>query len=311
MPDLALSTMYFQRWPTATDLAPFFAAGHDMGFTAFELSHILAPETVAALPAGRERITVVHHPCPRPADYRGAQAFTAGEADERSRAAAALDGSIATAARLGAGVVVLHLGRVEDDAAGSLARLRFEVDSRCQAGQAATPAYAPAREALAEAVARAEPAHLERAAAALAGPAARARAAGIRLAIETGYHADELPTPVGMRHLLAATDRDVVGAWLDTGHVGAQVARGLVTFDEWFAATRGRLLGAHYHDLVGLRDHLLPGMGGLDFPAITRQMPVGSLATLEVDWYFQPAEVTAGANHLRMALATGEASGSA
>jgi sugar phosphate isomerase/epimerase len=308
MPDLALSSMYFQRWPAAADLAPFFEAGHAMGFAAFELSHILSPATVAALESGRERISVVHHPCPRPADFRDAHALTALAADDRARATAALAGSIASAARLGAAVVVLHLGRLEDDAAGSLARLRFEVDSRCLAGQTAIPPYAPALQALSDAVARAEPAHLERALAALAGPVELARSAGLRLGIETGYHADELPTPAGMRALLAASDPGVVGAWLDTGHVGAQQARGLASFDDWFAATSGRLLGAHYHDIVGLRDHLLPGMGSLDFAAIARRMPPDALATLEVDWYFQPAEVMAGAEQLRAALRAGEAS---
>jgi sugar phosphate isomerase/epimerase len=300
-PPLALSTMYFQRWPDQGDLAPFFALGRDLGFEAFELSHILDPPTVAALDRRGARITTVHHPCPRPAGGRPAGQITATDSAERARASAALHQTIATAARLAAPVVVLHLGRA-DDPAGAIGRLRFELDSRFRACQRGEARYEAARVALTAAVAAAEPAALERALDALAQPLAAAQAAGVRLAVETGYDPDELPTSNGMRTILAACPRAQLGAWLDTGHVGAQLNRGLTTFEAWFEAVGDRWLGVHYHDLVGLRDHLVPGAGMLDFAAIAAAVPPTSQATLEVDWYHEPAEIAAGAALIRAVL---------
>ena len=48
---LALSSMWFQRWPDRRDLRPFFEAGASMGFEAFELSHDLPPEALEPLHA--------------------------------------------------------------------------------------------------------------------------------------------------------------------------------------------------------------------------------------------------------------------
>ena len=55
---LALSSMYFQRWPDMGDLRPFFAAGRAMGFARFELSHDLGPEAIGRLAPGDVRIAV-------------------------------------------------------------------------------------------------------------------------------------------------------------------------------------------------------------------------------------------------------------
>jgi sugar phosphate isomerase/epimerase len=105
-----------------------------------------------------------------------------------------------------------------------------------------------------------------------------------------------------MARLLGALSAEPAGAWLDTGHIGAQAARGMAGFEDWWAAVGGRWLGAHFHDVVGLRDHLAPGAGSLDFEALGAALPPGILATLEVDWYLQAEEVLAGAGHLRAAL---------
>jgi sugar phosphate isomerase/epimerase len=292
--------MYFQRWADQDDLTPFFEAGRAMGFRAFELSHILSPAAVATVDPARVAISAVHHPCPTWAGPAG-PSLTAVDLAARRQAAAALVASVETAARVGAGAVVVHLGRLPDPD-GQLARWRFELVSRHRAGQAGRARYQAVRDALAGAVAAAEPACLERLLPVLAAPAERAAALGVALGIETGYDPDELPTPAGAARLLAAFPAAVLGAWLDTGHVAARSALGLGSFEAWFEAVGGRWLGAHHHDALDLRDHLVPGDGTLDFAGIGRRLPRGALATLEVDWYYEPAEVVAGARRLRAAL---------
>ncbi len=294
-PVLALSTMYLQRWSEADGLEPFLATARRLGFAAIELSHILPSEMLRQLPDAELLVTTVHHPCPRPAGWRDAHSLTSADAVAREQAAAALSETIATAERLGATAVVLHLGQLEDDAFGTGRRLRFELEARQRAGRRETDAYGDVlrrfiawRDAL-------EPPTLERAWAGLRPLLEQARASGIRVGLETGYHPHELPSPAGMAQLLqvAAGEgwSDTVGAWLDTGHVGAQDALGTAPWSDWWTAVGGNWLGTHLHDHVGLRDHLVPGMGVLDFRDLRGRLPAGAAVTLEVDWYFGEDEV--------------------
>lgn len=296
---IALSTMYAQRWPDARDLTPFFDAGRAMGFEAFELSHILSPAAVARVDPSSTPIVAVHHPCPRADDADAA--VTDGSAARRAVAERQLRDSIDTCAALGAFAVVVHLGRISDgDGAGR--RLSFEVENRYRAGSSRTQAYEAARGRLDGFIARCEPGVVDRALAALEPVVAHASRQGVRLGLETGRDSLELPTPTGMHRLLDAFPRDVVGAWLDTGHVGAQANLGRSTFDDWFDAVGDRWWGVHCHDVVGLRDHLIPGLGSIDFAAVARRIGRVAVVTCEFDYYFAPDEVVAGASVVREAF---------
>ena len=296
---LALSTMYAQRWPDAPahDLEPFFAAGRALGFERFELSHILGNEAVERVVSDGHRIEIVHHPCPAGAPLEPGDEFTSVDPEARLRAARGLERSLETAARVGAKVVVLHLGRASD-AEGEIRRLCFELTARFHSGGIASPQARAARERLQQLMDEVEPASVDRALEALTQPLAVALRIGVSVGIETGYHPDELPTPEGMRAILGATDPDVLGAWLDTGHVGARAALGVASGRSWWTVVGERWLGAHLHDVVGLRDHLAPGTGTVDFQQVLSSLPAGCPLTCEFDWYLHPDEVLAGARHL-------------
>jgi sugar phosphate isomerase/epimerase len=105
-----------------------------------------------------------------------------------------------------------------------------------------------------------------------------------------------------MAWLLDTLSDDPLGALLDTGHVGAQANLGRFGFDDWHGAVGDRWLGVHCHDVVGLRDHLVPGMGGVDFDQIAGIVPPGAIVTCEVDWYFAEDELRAGLRVLRRAF---------
>lgn len=304
---LALSTMYFQRWLDQRDLGPFFALGRELGFGAFELSHILAPTTVAAIEPGTARITAVHHPCPRPPDLEPGDDLCAAAPEARARAAAALTTSLQTAARLGAGAVVLHLGTIQDDAERTGGRLRFELENRHRAGDRGSAAFSDALARLEDFVAAREPEHLARALPILETALALAERLDLRLGLETGAHCLELPGPEGMRRLLERFDTPALGAWLDTGHVALQAELGRPGFAAWFDAVGPRWVGAHYHDALGLRDHLPPGRGRLDFDGIEAGLPRAILRTYEVDWYWTPEELLAGKAQLERVLARARA----
>jgi sugar phosphate isomerase/epimerase len=126
-----------------------------------------------------------------------------------------------------------------------------------------------------------------------------AQSKGILLSLETGYQLRELPRPAGMRILLDALAPRGLRAWLDTGHVAAQYALGFAGFEDWFSVVGDRWAGVHVHDCVGLRDHLVPGSGAIDFRSLLPQLPPKCHWTLEVDWYHSPEEVMSGVSHLR------------
>jgi len=295
---LALSTMYFQRWVDRGDLGPFFSLGSQMEFTQFELSPVLSPDALAEVDPSEVSIAAVHHPCPRPRAFDPGDRLTAADPAARARAAELLGRTIETAARLGAPAVVLHLGRVEDTPDEMIRRLRFELESRYRAGQRAGGRYAAVLDRLKACLVERAPPHLQHALEALPPVLEMARRHGVRVGLETGYYADDLPGPLGMAELLDALGSEGLGAWLDTGHVGAQVNLGLERIEDWFGAVDGRWLGVHLHDVVALRDHLVPGLGELDFAAIGRNLPPTAIRSCEVDWYFTPEEVVRGVRHL-------------
>lgn len=312
----ALSTMWHQRFPTPADLRPFFTAARAMGFDRFELSHTHPSDALATIPP-EIVIASVHHPCPNdgPLALGPGDDATSPDPAARARWRDALRRTIETARRLGAGAVCAHLGGAHDE---TVRQLWFELHSRYQAGQADSPRYGQALAELRARLAEVEPAAIERAAAVLSGVVDDLRSAGVALGVETGYHAWELPTAGGMAALLAAIDAAVpgaalgpdavIGAWLDTGHVGAQVNVGTATFDGWFEAVRGidaRWVGVHWHRVVGVRDHLAGVWGRSEAAAVLAGIQSagrGVHHTLEVDWYFDPSEVEEAARSLRAAL---------
>lgn len=291
---IALSTMYFQHWREPADLPGFAAAAREMDFDGIELGHVVEADALARLKPGTTPVPAVHHPCPAVPGGPAAGSPLAETGEERRAAADAVLATLATAERFGAATVVLHLGRAIGPGAGRARRLAFEVASRYRAGQKGSARYESAVAELSALLGELDLALAATAADALVPLLARARSMGIRLALETGYHPDELPRPAGMRRLLQDLGREGLAAWLDTGHVGAQANLGLTGFDEWFHAVGDRFAGAHVHDAVGLRDHLVPGTGHLDLAAALRQLPAGALLTCEVDWYFDRAEVREG-----------------
>jgi len=297
---LALSTMYAQRWPHAIDdnLGPFFDAGRQMGFERFELSHVLGERAVESLGSDTPRIASVHHPCPRAGSGMARASLVAELEGERRAAEELLGRTIDVAARLKAEAVVLHLGAIDATSSVDLGRATFELRSRYAAGQSSAPEYADVAQRLLRALSDIEPRLLDRAEGPLRRSIARAADRGVVLALETGYDPLELPSAEGMRRLLDGLAELGLAAWLDTGHVGALANLGLTSFDAWWEAIGGRLAGVHLHDVRGLRDHLAPGAGDLDFRSIARRIPAAACLTCELDWYLTPNEVVRGADHL-------------
>ncbi len=110
--------------------------------------------------------------------------------------------------------------------------------------------------------------------------AGSARTLGVRVALENVWER----TPEELERLVDALPRGSVSVCLDTGHVAA-FSR--LPVSRWWDRLGDRVAALHLHDNDGLSDdHLPPGSGIFDFPALAAILEGAAeppLMTLEVD----------------------------
>jgi len=295
--NVALSTMWMQH--RFDHVRPFAVAAQALGFGGIELSHVVIPAMVEGLQPGEVHVVSVHYPAPvvrHASGAKGDRLLASLREDERRWAVAQGYRSIDYAKAMGAKAVCLHLGRVEMDF-----HLNRALEQRYLAGQAGSPVYEALREQVMRQRAERQPPHFAAARRSLSELAEYAARVGMRLGLESRRYYFEIPTLPEMQALLAEHDPDVVGFWYDTGHVQVLANLGFHSHEEWLAACGERIIGVHFHDAVGLRDHLPAGMGELNFARIAHHLPADAIRVCEFDWYFEEAELRAGWRHLNEA----------
>jgi sugar phosphate isomerase/epimerase len=291
---LALSTMWMQH--RFDRVADFAAAARDLGFSGIEVSHIVTPAMLGDADVAGLGIRSVHFPAPAAPSPFGlpAEALLSSTDDDGRRWAVAQGyASIDFAAAAGAAAVCLHLGETP-----ASRHLEWALAQRFLGGQRGTAVYDQAlAEVEADRARVARPA-LDAARRSLEELAGYARPRGVRLGVESRVQYGQIPTFDELGLLLAESDPAVVGFWYDCGHVQVLHNLGLHQHEAWLAAYAGRIVGVHLHDVAGLRDHLLPGLGELDFGRITAFVPRSAVLTCELDWYYTPQEILAGARYV-------------
>ena len=242
-----------------------------LGFEYAELSHGirlgLLPGIIEAVEAGEIRISSLHNFCPLPMGIHypapNIFKFTALDRRERDHAWKHTLKTLDTAARLKAGVVVLHMGAVEmKDYTDRLVEMADE-------GRRETPKYQKLlEEALEKREARKEP-HMEAAAAFLRALAEEAAARGLRLGIENREALEERPFESDFPLFFREFQQASVGYWHDTGHGQIKENLGVIHHAMHVGSVADRLIGFHIHDVAFAgRDHLVPGTGMIDFAAL-------------------------------------------
>lgn len=292
---LALSTMWMQH--RFDRVADFAAAALELGFGGIEASHIVTPAMLGDDDPASLHIRSVHFPAPAVPSPFGPPAETLLSAsDETQRGWAVAQGfaSIDFALAAGASAACLHLGETP-----ATRHLEWALAQRFLGGQRRAPVYAAAlAEVMADRAAVAGPA-LDAARRSLAELASYAAPRGVRLGIESRVQHWQIPTFAELGLLLAENDPAVVGFWYDCGHVQVLHNLGFHRHADWLEAFAARIVGVHLHDTAGLRDHLLPGLGELDFGGILAALPGQAALTCELDWYYHATEiVTSATRHL-------------
>jgi len=275
-----------------------------LGCDGVELEYRVSAATLRGMEPrlGREvPVLSVHAFFPNPAGAgpgsgSGANAFLFSDLDRGRREEAVRHGlaTIGTAARLGARAVVLHLGRVEvEDEA--LARYR-----RTVAGGDADPALVrPTVGALRSSRDRRAAPHLDAVLRSLDRLNEAALGHGLLLGVENRYNPHEIPDLEETGRILREFRGGAVRFWLDVGHALFQEAVGVARIGDWLGEYGSGAAGAHLHDIRGSRDHLAPGTGEADFPAILGALPAGALRILELRPEVAREEVLAARDLIR------------
>ncbi|GAB4561546.1 MAG: hypothetical protein Kow0047_08960 [Anaerolineae bacterium] len=293
----ALSTMWLQhRFDTVRDMAQ---VAEMIGIPAIEVSHVATPQHINGLKPGEARILSVHYPAPKtPSPYGRPADALLSSTDEEQRRWAVEEGRrcLEFAAEMGASAVCVHLGTVDMPS-----HLEWALEQRFLGGQQDTPEYRKLKDVIIATRAEQRIGPFDAARRSLDELAKIAQRLGIRIGIESRRHYREIPTWNEMAILLREHDPDVVGFWFDGGHVQILANLGFHRYQDWLDAYADRMVGVHLHDTRGLRDHLLPGLGEIDFRHLARYLSDSVVRTLELDWYYTPEELRRAVEDLRRA----------
>jgi len=274
----------------------------ELGFEYAELSHgiriSLIPGILEAVDQGEIRISTVHNFCPLPVGVNRAHPnvfqFSSRDGRERENAWRHSVRTLETAERVGARLVVLHMGAVEmkdytDRLTGMAGRDLRE-----------TPKY---ERLCAEVLDRRElkkGPYVEAAKEMLLRLAEDAGARGLQLGIENREALEEIPFesefPLWFREL----KHPALRYWHDTGHAQIKENLGFIVHSMHLGAMTDFLAGFHLHDVVyPAKDHRPPGAGQVDFTALKPMVKAEHIKVFEMSPSLDPEAVRAGVAHLK------------
>jgi len=275
----ALSTLWaIHNFPTLQD---FCTAAGRMGFRHIELNHQVNSGHLEGLDLAGYRVSSVHEPCPADISTETLRnedwLISAVDEEKRLKGMEAVKRSIDLAARLGAPLVVVHAGNVQADVG-----LERDLKTLVKTGQHFTEEYERLRERFMHQRREVSGPRLEAVKESLVELVDYASRGGVTLGLENRYHYMDIPTPDEMETLLQLAQPGRLGFWLDTGHAHALGVLGLVDEAEWSARFADRIVGIHFHDAIGTRDHNSPGRGEIDFAGLAARLPASAQRTLEI-----------------------------
>jgi sugar phosphate isomerase/epimerase len=258
----------------------------DLGFENIELGHGIRLSLMEGIQryhdAGKVRFSSLHNFCPLPIEITrpapDCYQFSSHREAERDRAIKLSFQTIDFAKRLGAPLVVMHLGRVPiDDYTDKLVAM-------AEAGQHLSRKYVKLKLEAVQQREKKAPLYLQRAKECLLRVVDQASKMGIKLGVEGRQCYEEIPTETEIITLLDEINApDVVGYWHDFGHIQIKENVGFVDHAEWLAHISPRMLGGHLHDTEWPgKDHRPPFTGGMNYDKLIPLIPNPTLLVWEM-----------------------------
>lgn len=273
-----------------------------LGIERLEAGYLMRPaqltELCEWLPASGVQVVSIHNFCPVPPEHQCSWGddFLLSSPDEetRKRGVQATLQTVEWARRLGAQVIVMHLGQVGVDKtifktikqsvangnAGQHALRSLVTEARQERDRLAPPYLQAVKRSLDDILARLPP--------------------GLALGLECRSDYHEIPNVSEAQQLLDEYG-DPVGYWHDVGHAYMQEIMGFYESDEYIQTLHHRLIGWHIHDSLRVSDHRAPGAGEIDFDkSVKPYLKDGALQVLEFHPRVTRAEAAQGIEFLRM-----------
>ncbi|OGF49442.1 MAG: hypothetical protein A2044_06395 [Candidatus Firestonebacteria bacterium GWA2_43_8] len=186
--------------------------------------------------------------------------LTAIDEEERVTAVKWTKRTIATAAEIGATVVVVHLGNPE-----GMVNKSYPLKDLYSAGKMNTPEFIKLKDQILFERDEKKGKTFEQGLKSLDELNAYAKKTGIKIGLETRLHFEEHPNPVEFTHIFKEFNGGALFYWHDIGHAEIQERLGFVEPKGYFSLFSSRLAGLHIHDVKVMTDHQAPGLGTLDY----------------------------------------------
>lgn len=274
----------------------------ELGFEYAELSHGIRVSLLQgifdAVEANEIKISSLHNFCPLPLGISHAAPnvfqFSAMRSRERESAFRHTLRTIETAARVGASVVVLHLGSVDmPDYTNRLRKMTRE-------GKNNTEKY---KKLCSEALLKREEIkkpYLDNVFETLHKIVEEAKKNGVKLGIENREGLEEIPFEPDFELFFKEFNDSTLVYWHDTGHAQIKENIGFIHHKLHLEAMEKWLFGFHIHDVQFPDiDHSPPGSGGVDFKSLRSIVKPHHLKVFELSPALNVEQIKAGVSYLK------------
>jgi len=274
-----------------------------LGFEYCELSFLLTARLFRDIPElvrqGKIKISSLHNYCPPPlesgrkSDRLQGPSLSALDERERSWAVRQTMRTIDAAKDLGAGAVVLHLGKIK------LGSLPSKLRTLAESGGRKSRRYQSLKEKILKKRRSRRKPFVGQALKSVRRLAEYGEERKIPLGIETRYSISEFPALDEFGTLLEQISSPFIGYWHDAGHAQVKENLGLEEHEEYLRRYGPRLIGMHIHDVTLSRDHKAPGQGEFDFKRLGEFLKRDTIKVFEIHPPATAEEIKAGVEYVK------------
>ena len=297
--DVSISTMWAVDQPI-----PFedtFEAARSIGIARFELNHKITASVFEQFNYNKHYVGSVHDPCRSAFSFDDQKKqdliISSLDEDKRKQGVEFACRSIDLACQLGARSVVIHPGTIVCDRS-----LDDQLRKLFEQGKNGSEEYAVLKNKLISHRASLVGNHMEQVMKSLIEIAEyNDHCKGVALALENRSRYYDMPLLDELEHMLGIMGGNAFGFQYDIGHSVALDALGLVPHMDWLERFGTRMVGVHIHDVIGLKDHQVPGLGDVDYNILSPYLPDNCIKTLEIGPWAELSQIAVGLEVLKNA----------